>query len=158
MIEVKKLIKYPYLTFSILLLFQILQYVFFPCKNLYNSVDFNFWYLLFNVVVFSILVIAYVSDVKLFVKSKLKWTLKEGLLHHCFVGSFANLILFVSLLIVILLEGNAYFGITAMHAEFIFQLLLSFYSIFLTFVVSINIAISINNKKLVEYISAKVIV
>lgn len=150
MIEVKKLIKYPYLTFSILLFFQILQYVFFPCKNFYNSVDFNFWYLLFNVVVFSILVIAYVSDVKLFVKSKLKWTLKDGLLHHCYVGSFANLLLFASLLVVMLLEGNTYFGITSMHAEFIFQLLLSFYSIFLTFVISIQVAIQINNKKIIK--------
>jgi len=152
-IQIKKLIKYPYQTFFVLVVFQSLQYIFLSNKKFYNVLDFGFLnldikmgYLMFNAIIFITLFIAYFYDVNFFIKNKLKWTLQEDILHHCFVSSCANLVLSLCFLVLVLLENTISENTLSMQTELFFQILISYYTIFLTFVVSIHAAIAINKQ------------
>lgn len=105
-IQIKQLIKYPLQTFLILLLFQFLRYYILPSRKFYSNLDIEFlflsiknWYILFNIIIFLALLINYIRDIKYFIKFGLKWTLREDILHHCFICSCANLIIFLILIL-----------------------------------------------------------
>lgn len=165
-VQIKKLIKYPYQTFSILVLFQVLQHAFLSNKKFYSGLDFGFLnldfkidYPLFNVIIFFVLFFAYFNDVNFFIKNKLKWTLQDDILHHCFVSSWANLFLSFAFLVLILFENKISENNMSQQTEFFFQILLSYYTIFLTFVVSIHVSIVVNkkysNKQKIDLIDVK---